>query len=58
MAESVHVSMGMAVMKEVGAKWLTALYHKFRTVTSIVTNGFKNIGIVEVVKKARQTTTI
>ena len=45
----------MAVMKEAGAKWLTALYDKLRTETSIVVNGFKKVGITEAVKKARET---
>ena len=53
-AEAIQINMGMAVMKEVGAKWLTALYDKLRTVTSIVMNGFKNVGIIEAVKKARE----
>ena len=52
-AEVNQVNMGMAVM-EAGAKWLTALYDKLRTETSIVMNGFKNVGIVEAVKKARE----
>lgn len=52
-AEAIQINMGMAVMKEVGAKWLTALYDKLRTDTSIVVNGFKNVGIIEAVKKAR-----
>ena len=50
----VKINMGMPVMKEVGAKWLTALYDKLRMETSIITNGFKNVGIVEAVKKARK----
>ena len=53
-AEAIQINMGMAVMKEVGAKWLTALYDKLRTETSIVVNGFKNVGIIEAVKKARE----
>ena len=48
------INMGMPVMKEVGAKWLTALYDKLRMETSIVINRFKNIGIVEAVEKARE----
>ena len=51
---AIKINMGMAVMKEVGAKWLTVLYDKFRTDTSIVTNGFKNVGIIEAVKKVRE----
>ena len=51
-AESVQVSMGIAVMKEVGAKWLTALL--LHAETSIVMNGFKNVAIVDVVKKVRE----
>ncbi|MCG8626611.1 MAG: hypothetical protein MJE68_32000 [Proteobacteria bacterium] len=49
---SIKINMGMAVMKEVGGKWLTALYDKFRADTSITMNEFKNVGIVEAVKKA------
>ena len=52
--DAVKINMGMAVMKEVGAKWLTALYDKLCTETSLVVNGFKNIGIVEAVAKARE----
>ena len=52
--DAVKINMGMAVMKEVGAKWLTVLYDKLCTETSIVVNGFKNIGIVEAVAKARE----
>ena len=48
--EAIQINMGMAVMKEVGAKWLTALYDKFRRPA----NGFKNVGIVEAVNKARE----
>ena len=40
-AEAIQVNVGMPVMMEVGAKWLTALYDKLRTETSIVVNGFK-----------------
>lgn len=50
----VKINMGMPVMKEVGAKWLTALYDKLRMETSIIINGFKNVGIVEAVEKARK----
>ena len=50
----VKINMGMPVMKEVGAKWLTALYDKLRMETSIITNGFKNVGIIEAVEKARK----
>ena len=49
------LNMGMTVLKEAGAKWLTALYDKLRTKTSIVVNGFKKVGITEAVKKARET---
>ena len=50
----VKINMGIPVMKEVGVKWLTALYDKLRMETSIVINGFKNVGIVEAVEKARE----
>ena len=50
----VKINMGMPVMKEVGVKWLTALYDKLRMETSIIINGFKNVGIVEAVEKARK----
>ena len=50
----VKINMCMPVMKEVGAKWLTALYDKLRMERSIIINGFKNVGIIEAVEKARQ----
>lgn len=55
-AEGIEVNMGMPVMKEVGAKWLTALYDKFKMEDNnhIITNGFKKVGITEVVTVARQ----
>ena len=53
-AQASQVNMGMTVMKEIGAKWLTGLYDKLRAEPSIVVNGFKNVGIVEAVKKARE----
>ncbi len=46
--------MGMPVMKEAGAMWLTALYDKLIHEKSIVINGFKKVGIVEVVRKTRE----
>ena len=48
--EALQINMGMTVMKEVGSKWLTALYDKLRIETSIVMSGFRNVGIVEAVK--------
>ena len=51
---AVKVNMGMAVMKEVTAKWLTALYDKLRLESSIVLNGFQKVGITDAVKKARE----
>ena len=50
---AVKVNMGMLVMKEFGAQWLTALYDKLRTEASIIINGFKDTGIMEAVKNAR-----
>ena len=41
-------------MKETGAQWLTALYDKLCTETSIITNGFRKVGITDVVRKARE----
>ena len=52
--KAIKINVSMAVIKEVGAKWLTALYDKLRTETSIVINGFKNVGIIEAVEKARE----
>ena len=49
---AVKVNMGIAVMKEVTAKWLTALYVKLRLESSIVLNGFQEVGITDAVKKA------
>ena len=49
-----QINMGMPVMGEIGANWLTALYNKFRSESSIIINGFKNIGIIEAIRKARE----
>ena len=51
---ALHIDMGMPVMKEAGAQWLTALYDKLCTETSIITNGFRKVGITDVVRKARE----
>ena len=48
--ENVKVNMGMPVMKEVGAQWLTALYDRLQNEKITVINGFKNVRIVEAVK--------
>ena len=53
----VKVNMGMPVMA-VGAQWLTALYDKLCTKTSIVINGLKNTGIVEDFKMQENTLTL
>ena len=50
-AESaVQVNLGMQIMKEVGAQWLTALYDKFCQDKDIVINGFRKVGITDAVK--------
>ena len=41
-------------MKEAGAQWLTALYDKLCTESSIITNGFSKVGITGMVRKARE----
>ena len=48
------VSMGMPVLKEVVARWMTALYDNFCTKTHIIINGFMDTGIIEAVKRARK----
>lgn len=45
--------MGMPIIKEVGAQWLTSLYNYFHTKKDIIINGFKDTGIIEVVQMAR-----
>ena len=50
----ISVKMGMPVMKEVGGRWLTALYDKFRSEPTIITNGFKKVGIEEEIQYARE----
>ena len=52
-AADVKVDMSMPVIKEAGAKWLTALHDKMKNEKEIIVNGFKNVGIVEALKKAR-----
>ena len=44
---AVMVNMGMLVIKEIWAQWLTALYDKLCTERSIIINGFKETGIVQ-----------
>ena len=46
--------MSMPVITEAGAKWLTALYDKMKNEKEIIVNGFKNVGIVDALKKARE----
>lgn len=53
-ATAVQINLGMPVMKESGARWLTALYDKLRFENSIIINGFKNVGIIAAVKDARE----
>ena len=52
--EEASVDMGMAVMEEVGARWLTALYDKLCSERIIIINGFKNVGIIDAIHKARE----
>ena len=42
----VEVNMTTAVMKELSAQWLTALYDKLRGRPELISNGFKEAGIV------------
>ena len=51
---AVKVNIGLLVMKDVRAQWLTALWDKLCSEISIVTNGFKNTGIVEAVQDTRE----
>ena len=51
---AVKVNMGMPVMKEIGACWLTALYAKLCSESSLITNELKNVGISDAVSKARE----
>ena len=51
---ALQIKMGMPVMKEIGAHWLIALYNKFRSENSIIINRFKNVGIIEAIRKARE----
>jgi hypothetical protein len=44
---NVNVNMSTVVMKELGAKWLTALYDNFKGRPELITNGFKKAGIVD-----------
>ena len=49
-ATAVTVNMGMPVMKELGAKWLTSMYDKLQREKTIIINGFKKVGIVDALK--------
>lgn len=44
--KNVQVNMSTAVMKELSAQWLTALYDNFRGRPDLISNGFKEAGIV------------
>ena len=46
-SESIEVDMRATIMKELGAMWMTALYDHLCSHPEIVTNGFKEAGIVE-----------
>ena len=46
--------MGMPVMKEAGAQWLTGLYDKLRREKGIIINGYKKVGIVDIVRSIRE----
>lgn len=51
---AIQINMGMPVMKEIGGHWLTALYDKLRSENSTIINGFKNVGIIDAVREARE----
>ena len=53
-ASAVHVAMGMPVMKEAGAKWLTSLYSNLQREKRVIVNGFRNVGIIEELERHRQ----
>ena len=44
---AMNVNMGMAIMKEVGAQWLTGLYDKLCNKPEIIVNGFKMLGLLK-----------
>ena len=46
--------MGTAVTKELSAQWLTALYDNFRGRPELITNGFKEAGIVAALEDQEQ----
>ena len=46
--------MGTAVMKELSAQWLTALYDNFRGCPEIITNVFKEAEIVAALEDQEQ----
>ena len=50
----VNINMGMLVMKETIAQWLTALYDRLRRDPEIIASGFRKAGIAEAVAKAAE----
>ena len=50
----VNVNMGMLVLKEAIAQWLTALYDRLRRDPEIIASGFRKVGIAEAVAKAAE----
>ena len=54
-ASAVTVNMTVAVVKEIEAKWLVSLYDRFQREQSIIINGFKQVGIVDVLKEDHTT---
>ena len=44
----------MPVVKEAGARWLTALYNKMKNENEIIVNGYKKVRIVHTLKKASE----
>ena len=50
----VQVDLSTAVMKELSAQWLTTLYDNFRGHPELITNGFREAGIVAALEEQNQ----
>ena len=48
--EEVKVNLRLSVMKELEAKWLVSTYDYFKGNSSIIQNGFKEVGIIDAVE--------
>ena len=44
------VAMQLSIMKPIGAKWMMDLYDYIKSKPELVINGFRNVGIVDIIE--------